>query len=190
MNSNKLIRKLPPHLECPIDNVILDIVEYINIYFYNVGFTPNGITTLSAIFGILASIHIFYNYYVLASLFYFTGYFFDCMDGNFARMYDMTSKFGDIYDHVKDITVSFSLMGVLLYKHGFTPLVNVLLAIFSFIFGMNNLYLNRQEEYFQGELSEFLKLFTLKSRYSLKFLRYFGCGTVNAYVSLCIILLI
>ena len=190
MNSNKLIRKLPPNLECPIDNVILDIVEYMNVYFYNWGFTPNRITSLSALFGVLASIQIYYNYYILASMFYFIGYFFDCMDGNFARTYDMTSKFGDIYDHVKDVVVSFSLMGVLLYKHGFTQFTNFLLVIFSFIFGMNNLYLNKQEEYFQGELSEFLKLFTVKSTYSLKFLRYFGCGTVNAYVSFCIILLI
>jgi len=186
MNSS---RKLPRHLECPLDNILLDGVEYLNPYFYRLGFTPNGITTLSAIFGIIASVNIFYNYYILASIFYYIAYFFDCMDGNFARRYKLTSKFGDLYDHVKDIVVSFGLMGVLISKHGFTPFTSFLSILFFALFGMNNLYLGEQERYFEGERSEFLKYFTMKSNFSLNFLRYFGCGTINAYVSFSILLL-
>jgi len=186
MNS---IRKLPRHLECPLDNILLDGVEYLNPYFYQLGFTPNGITTVSAIFGILSSIGIIYNWYIFASVVYFIGYFFDNMDGNFARRYHMTSKFGDIYDHVKDLVVSFALMAVLLIKHGFGPLTNFLTVLFFGLFGMNNLYLGEQERYFEGEKSDFLKLFTIKSNFSLSFLRYFGCATLNAYVSIVILIL-
>ena len=32
-------------------------------------------------------------------------YFFDCMDGNFARTYKMQTKFGDYYDHIKDVII-------------------------------------------------------------------------------------
>jgi phosphatidylglycerophosphate synthase len=186
MNSS---RKLPKRLECPLDNVLLDVVEYINPYFYQLGFTPNGITTLSAIFGIIASLNIIYNWYILASINYFIGYFFDCMDGNYARRYKLTSKFGDLYDHIKDIVVSFGLMGVLISKHGFTPFTSSLSILFFALFGMNNLYLGEQERYFEGERSDFLKYFTMKSNFSLDFLRYFGCATVNAYVSTSILLL-
>uniref|UniRef100_A0A6C0AYS3 CDP-alcohol phosphatidyltransferase n=1 Tax=viral metagenome TaxID=1070528 RepID=A0A6C0AYS3_9ZZZZ len=183
------VRKLPRSFENPIDNVLLDIVEIANPYFYNWGFTPNMITSVSAFYGILASMCILYNFYFLASMNYYIGYFFDCMDGNFARRYRLTSKFGDIYDHVKDIVVSYGLMGVLVYKHGFDNFNIFLTVIFAIIFGFNNLYLGQQETYFDGEKSEFLKLFTIKNNYSLNFLKYFGCGTVNLYVSIVILIL-
>ena len=184
-----IIRKLPRDLECPIDNVLLDIVEYINPYFYKLGFTPNLLTFISALFGIAACINCWYNYYTFASVNYFIGYFFDCADGNFARHYNLTSKFGDIFDHTKDIVVSFSLMGILIYKHGITPLTNLLLIIFYVFFFMNNLYLGQQERYTKAIKSDFLELFTMKSSFSLNFLKYFGCGILNTYVCISILIL-
>ena len=62
------VRKLPKNLECPIDNFLLDIVDYANPYFYTCGLTPNMLTSISALFGVIASINILYNYYVLASI--------------------------------------------------------------------------------------------------------------------------
>jgi phosphatidylglycerophosphate synthase len=179
-------RKLPRELECPIDNVLLDVVECLNPYFYRLGWTPNGITTLSALFGIWASILIWYNWYILASVAYFIGYFFDSMDGNFARQYHLTSKFGDMYDHIKDLVVSFSVMIILIIKHGFNPFHILLTVVFSVMFVFNNLYLGQQDAYFDGQRSPFLQMFTIKSTFGLHFLRYFGCGTLNLYVSLVI----
>ena len=43
------MRKIPPNLENPIDNYLLDVCEYVSPTFYNYGFTPNMITTLSNI---------------------------------------------------------------------------------------------------------------------------------------------
>ena len=38
----------------------------------------------------------YYNeYYILSSLNLFLFYFWDCMDGNYARTYNMVTKFGD-----------------------------------------------------------------------------------------------
>lgn len=42
-------------------------------------------------------------------------YVFDCMDGQFARAYAMTSSFGDVYDHTTDIIV-WVLVGVVIFR--------------------------------------------------------------------------
>jgi phosphatidylglycerophosphate synthase len=180
-------RKLPPELDCPVDGFLLDIVDIINPYFYTLGLSPNLLTLISAFFGIFSCYCCYYNYHIFSSFFYFVGYFFDCVDGNFARRYSMTSKFGDIFDHTKDMLVSFSLLGILFYKYSLTPLTFFLTIIFSVMFFLNNLYLNQQEQYSKGEKSYFLSIFTLKSNISLKHLRYFGCGVLNCYVSLVIL---
>ena len=36
-------------------------------------------------------------------------YFFDCADGLYARTYNMTTQFGDIYDHSTDVIVFFGI---------------------------------------------------------------------------------
>jgi phosphatidylglycerophosphate synthase len=179
-------RKLPLKFECPIDNFLLDIVDYTNPYFYKLGFTPNGLTFVSALFGIACGINCYYRHYLYSSVLHFIGYFFDCADGNFARRYHLTSKFGDFFDHIKDVVVGVLNTVVMIYNNDLNLYYYYLFIVLS---GLNNLYLGEQEVYFKGEKSEFLQLFTLKSNFSLKFLRYFGCGTVNAYVSFLLFLL-
>jgi phosphatidylglycerophosphate synthase len=182
-----LFRKLPPELDCPVDGFLLDIVDIVNPYFYILGLTPNILTLISALFGIFSSYCCYYNYHFFSSYLYFVGYFFDCADGNFARRYRMTSTFGDIFDHTKDNIVSFSLFGVLFYKYSLTPLTCFFIILFFVLFYFNNLYLNQQERYTSSEKSYFLSVFTLKSNISLKYLRYFGCGILNLYVSFVIL---
>ena len=177
-------RKLPRNLECPLDNVLLDIVDYTNPYFYYVGFTPNGLTLVSAIFGILSCISVFYNLYVYSSILYFIGYFFDCADGNFARRYNMVSKFGDFFDHTKDIVVFVSLVIVLIYKQGVTLWNCMLFLNFLGLLGLNVLYLGELEIQSNKIKSEFLKLFSVRSNISLFYLRHFGCANLNLYVSM------
>jgi len=177
MNSRKLLIQF----ECPIDNYLLTWVEYLNPFFYLLGFTPNGLTLVSAIFGIGACINCYYNYYVLASGFHFIGYFFDCADGNFARRYNMVTQFGDIFDHVKDILVGCLLFVVLIYKN---QISYYYYCGFIVLMGINNLYLGQQEKLCKCEKSGILQLITVKSNISMKVLRYFGCGTLNLYVSI------
>jgi phosphatidylglycerophosphate synthase len=184
---NEFTRKLPRSLECPIDNGILDLVDFVNPYFYTLGFTPNGLTFVSAVFGIACAVHCYYHLYVYASIFHFIGYFFDCADGNFARRYNMVSKFGDLFDHIKDVLVGGLCVGVMMYNNNVLYYYYILFGILLFF---NNLYLGEQENYFQGQKSDFLKVFTIrKCRFSLKFLRFFGCGAINTYIS-CILLLL
>ena len=49
-------RKIPNIYENPFDIFLINICEMMNPYFKKLNFTPNGITTLSLIFGILRSV--------------------------------------------------------------------------------------------------------------------------------------
>ena len=63
------------------------------------------ITTYSILSG-LASVYYLWYHQILAYVCLFTlSYLFDCMDGQFARQYKMTTHFGDLYDHVTDNVV-------------------------------------------------------------------------------------
>ena len=60
------------------------------------------ITTYSFLSGLL-SVYYLWHHQILAYVCLFTlSYLFDCMDGQFARQYKMTTRFSDLYDHVTD----------------------------------------------------------------------------------------
>ena len=94
-------RKLKIEDENPIDNFVYDIVEILDPIFYRLNFTPNIITTLSLLTGLLSGYYFYKNNYICIPL-WIISYILDCSDGYFARKYKMTSKFGDYYDHISD----------------------------------------------------------------------------------------
>ena len=66
----------------------------------------------------MISIYFLLNYNIcLFIVAYLISYFFDCMDGYFARKYNMVSKIGDMYDHFKDVTVHILLFVVIIYYY-------------------------------------------------------------------------
>lgn len=67
--------------------------------------TPNMLTTYSFATGVLAVGALMANHVAVFALLFLVSYVFDCMDGQMARRYHMTSRFGDLYDHVTDIVV-------------------------------------------------------------------------------------
>ena len=118
MNRDKEIspRKLPNHLECPFDILLYTVIDPLSKFFKFLNFTPNMLTTISTAFGAMA----FYSLYkkserlfVLSLILY---YLFDCLDGYYARKYGMCSKFGDYYDHVKDLIVACLVVGLVFYR--------------------------------------------------------------------------
>ena len=64
--------------------------------------TPNFITTISLICGIISFVLISSDNYICGSLFFMLRYILDCLDGPVARLTKKTSEFGDIYDHCVD----------------------------------------------------------------------------------------
>ncbi len=188
-------KKIPKHLECPIDTFILDeIVIPLNPVFKTLGATPNILTGVSGIFGLLSVYSVYKSNYALGALLFLLSYVFDCFDGNFARTYNMVTPFGDWFDHIKDQTVNALLLLALLFKTDLTMNTKVW---FVFVFMMLALlmcsYLNFQERHYhennkvpaehKSETLGFLSfLYTPEEKEHTNFFRFFGCGTLHLVV--------
>ena len=182
-------KKLPKHYDDPIDIFLVDQSTKIDPYFKKIGMTPNLITTLSLIFGLLSVYFYYLKNYLVCGLCWFVSYFFDCMDGNFARKYKMTSEYGDLYDHISDISVGILLLYFFIKNK--TVLVNfkiIVSIIFVVLILLTSYYLGCQEEYTKKEnknhLSTALNFVTphCDDTTKLKTLRYFGPGMINMVI--------
>ena len=101
--------------ENPIDNMCYDLAKSMLPYFRSMNFTPNGITTLSLLFGLAAICFLYNKQFIPFAIMYIISHFFDCLDGAYARKYDMVTDFGDWYDHITDWLV-YSTIIYILYK--------------------------------------------------------------------------
>jgi len=199
---NSSSRKLQAQYEDPIDTFLIDLCDYFNPIFKRLNFTPNGITTLSLVTGLFSIYYLWKDSYVLASIFFILQYFFDCADGNYARKYKMTSKFGDLYDHIKDYLVFIGFMYVLYSKiknRSIAFLLTVVLISSVYSVGMA-IHYGCQEKYYEvnnpeKEGSEFLKVYKKLCvadnkqdiERNLKISRHFGSG--NMYFAMIVFLL-
>ena len=188
------MRKIEKNYENFFDDFLIDIAEYVSPFFYKLNFTPNDITTLSLITG-LASVYFLYKQnIVLFSILWIVSYFFDCLDGHFARKYDMVTKFGDLYDHVKDISVLLllTIVSFIIFRqkkyfyHAF-----VVVIIFQIL---SNIHLTCQQTLYKGansndEFLDFLKYIYIKlgindenCKEVIQYTKYFGVGTLHLIV--------
>ena len=108
------------YISYPLSNIFVPL-------FYNLGFTPNLVTTLTLILRIIA-IYNFYHKknYTLIIILFFISWITDGIDGQLARNYNMKSKFGSYYDLSVDILTIFSFIiiyYVKYYKENIKPLV-------------------------------------------------------------------
>lgn len=184
-------RKIPVKFEHPLDHLFISLSETLNPFFYALGFNPNGITTLSLVTG-LASCYLFHtNKFIFAGILFLVSYFFDCMDGNFARTYKMQTKFGDIYDHIKDILVNILFLYIFYTKKIIPP--NIKIAIFVTVvalflgmlwhLGCTEKYLIRDKKH---NPSNFLNVFTnicKDSDENFEKGKWFGCATFNLFLA-------
>lgn len=173
--------EIPKKDECPVDNVMNDISRAISPTFRKLHFTPNGITTLSLIFGIFACFFLWKGKILLFSVMYFVSYFFDCMDGTFARKYGMTSKFGDYYDHGKDVVVGIAVLMILVMRYppeehpGIWFVCGGVMVIFTFLLGF---FIGCQaKKYKKGSSTKILEnLCENDTEKKIRVLRFFGTG--------------
>ena len=190
------MKKLPLHLENPVDNSIYYIIEKIEKQVYLIGLTPNMLTTIGNIFTIIF-VYLFLNKkYILASFAFFMSYFFDCLDVYIARSYNMVSIFGDFYDHISDftklvVTAYLLISRVKMNKNSLIlSLITVIISFFTLLF-----FCNQEIYYGIPESSPTLSLLTCFERSnktkseaieSLKYYRFFGCGTITLYCAIII----
>ena len=144
-------RKIPEHLDDPIDNILYRFCDLLSPAFKATNHTPNLITTYSLITGILSCYFLYTGRIELFISLYFISYFFDCFDGYFARRYKMTSKFGDIYDHAKDTVVSILLLVVVFLRYRVT-FPNLLIMVILFI--LFTVHMGCQQKYYKQEKKE------------------------------------
>lgn len=185
-------RKLPPEYDSQMDNLFYLFVKPASTFFRYLNFTPNNITTVSLICGIMSIYFLYHRQLALFCLFYILAYFFDCVDGFHARRYKMVSKLGDAYDHVKDISVNMIVFAMLVYHiyktksyiEGLILLVLFLLTLQQL--GMQETYIEHNESPTLDFL-QYLSGSTCKEGEcpNLKYSRFFGNG--NFIIMFCIL---
>jgi len=103
--------KLEDNYNSLIDSIFYNICEKIAPIFKKYNFTPNQLTTIKFLIGILAIKYLLqnnkYNFIYLMIL----SYFFDCLDGFYARKYNLSSDFGAYYDSLSD----WIIYGIIIY---------------------------------------------------------------------------
>lgn len=193
--------KIDSKYENPIDILMYNISAYIEPFFLKLNMTPNHITTLSLLCGLLCVYYldIKHTNLALAFTFYILSFLFDCLDGYYARKNNMLSKLGDMYDHYSDLIVHLMIYYMLykrLSKERFI-LFNVLLIIL--LFGLA-VQMGCQETLYEKKIG---KRATNKNSSYLKALkplcknpeqtmlisRFFGCGTTTMLFALFILLI-
>ena len=188
--------KFPSHLECPIDVMIVKYGSKTYPIYRKLNMNPNHLTTISLILGLLCIYTFKQQYFVASSILYFISYCYDVLDGNYARKYKMVTKFGDLYDHIKDISVNVLLLFVfykyMTFKHHikltiFLGAIAILLLItFNIHIGCREVYASKHKNQ-SGFLSFNKKLCSKKIYDNLYILRYFGNGTFIIWISILIL---
>jgi phosphatidylglycerophosphate synthase len=182
-------KKVPDDCESPFDFIYINLAVITKPIYKKLGFSPNMITTLSIICSYFMYFYFRNEKYSYSALFLLFSYYFDCLDGNYARTYNMVTVSGDYYDHVSDIiTLLLFIYGV--YRSNATlnakKLNYLIVTIFSFLMLIHigciyNTYKNKNES---PSLSITSRLCPDKSQ--IKNFRFFGVGTLITVIALLI----
>jgi len=112
--------QIPRKYDNPLDHVCYLISDWLSPYLKLVNTTPNQITTWSLCFG-LVSVYALsrktWTGVLLFTVFYLIQFLLDCMDGHYARKYQMISEIGDWYDHIKDVVLYFLVCYILVTQY-------------------------------------------------------------------------
>lgn len=172
------MRKIGRNIENPPDNFFIDLADISSDFYRQLGLTPNMLTTVSLFFGALSCYLLYKGQNVMAMLCWFIAYYYDCADGFFARKYGMATKFGDLYDHVSDVSKVIAIFLVMYYLNKdkflfWSPL-------FAFVFAMMLVHLGCQEKLYDNE-EESMTINQLTglcpNTENIGYTKYFGVGT-------------
>ncbi len=151
------MRKIDEKYENIIDNLLIKLSDFLCPYFKCLNFTPNYITTLSLIFGLISIYYFIKQKFKYAAICFFISYFFDVMDGHYARKYNQVTKYGDIYDHVKDIVIYVTLLILFIYNNNYSnSILIILLIIWILLLLCSAIHLGLQEKIYDKDESQTL----------------------------------
>lgn len=181
------MRKLPVKYENPIDNFLYLFVPSQSKYMDFL--TPNHITTVSLIFGLLSIYCLYKNKYIYSAIAFLISYFYDCVDGFHARRLDMETSFGDWYDHITDIVVSAVLTIMIFFKIKKYKMTFVI-SLIALAIGLC-IHMGCQQQFYNGSKKETLNMIPkiCKNEESLHLTKIFGSGTIVSFYVIIIIYL-
>jgi phosphatidylglycerophosphate synthase len=172
------MHKIDSEYENPFDIIMLKIVENTDGIYKRLNLTPNHITTLSLIFGILSAQELYKNNRILSVIYILIAYYYDCMDGYYARKYKMVTTFGDYYDHFSDI-FKFGLLFYIMYLKDSEKLIKYIPFLLVVLF-FNFFHLGCQEKLHDLEdhqpFMELVEKICPNGKWA-KYTRFVGCGT-------------
>ncbi len=185
-----MVNKLAYEHDNFFDNMIYKFIDTHLHKYYELGFTPNMVTTMSLITGCLAAYSITQKKFTLAGILHLISYYFDCVDGKLARKYNMVTIFGDYYDHFSDIT-KVILVLIALYNSNINTFKKVILVLIP-LFVLSMYHIGCQQTLYPEDTTESPTLDIFKSTkescmkniYETKF---FGLGTFNLVFAIIII---
>jgi hypothetical protein len=187
-----MAKKIPNELDDPFDNVTYGLAEKLAPWFRQTGHTPNMITTYSLITGLLACYALYKRAIVPFVILFMVSYFFDCFDGYFARRYGMTSRFGDLYDHIKDAFVYIILIFIVFkkYRKVITPanilIILLLFILFSVHMGCQQKYYKKMNKEAQNETIDVYQKMCRDGN-DLRYTRFFGPGMMVIFATAMIV---
>ncbi len=186
-----MVNKLSDQYENIFDIYIYKFIDsHLHIY-KQLGLTPNMVTSLSLISGIISAYMIHNKKYKIAGILFLIAYYFDCVDGKLARKYNMVSKFGDYYDHISDV---FKLLLIIyvLYKDNFetfkyTSIIIILLSILClYQMGCQQVIYSDIQQTQESPTLDIFKPSKESCMSNIHNTKYFGCGTFYIILSLII----
>ena len=177
--------KLPTNLDNPYDSLMkyiseksLPILKYLN-------FTPNILTLTGGIFVVLSITCILKYKFVYAALFYAIAYWFDRVDGQYARHYSLTSQTGGDLDQFIDVARNI-LTCISIYIIKIPTSKKLIFAGLYIFFTITNIYASNciQNYYYSRTKTDDKYHMQYQMRFckenptqQLQYVRYFGSGT-------------
>lgn len=123
MKDNDSVKLRYPH-KLPIDKyngLTYLLLRYVTVpaidFFRNIGMTPNQLTLISFIAGLLSIYYLYYFNILWYGVFLSIAVIFDYFDGAMARKYSMQTQFGDKFDHYTDMITYIGIFVVLMIKY-------------------------------------------------------------------------
>jgi hypothetical protein len=182
------MRKIPIEYENPIDNILIDLADKACPYFKQNNCIPNEISIISLFLGLFSAYQLFIDNNILAGIFWILSYWFDCLDGHYARKYNMETVLGDYIDHVSDLIKICAIIYVFIYKYNFIAWKLYLVLIVMTVLSLS--HLGCQELYYDEITHIDAPLIGVykclcpydDAKKALKITKYVGCGTVNIIV--------
>lgn len=173
--------------ESLLNQFLYKIVEIISPIFYSLGLTPNMVTTISLIPAYLSYFYLIKRD-MRCIIYYFLYMILDYIDGYMARKYKLHSKFGDIYDHGRDILFHILLLSIF-YTNKKLLIIFIVFNIFGFsLFGCQEIMYEDKCKESNNTTVYWLKPFCKKNIIFNTFNYYIGTASMYLGTIICLYL--